>query len=167
MSIGKNIKSLRESRGLTQDELGKIIGVSGKTISSWELETKTPRMGALQSLADFFQIKKSDIIEDDTNNIEADLYKTLSELCSQSKNVDVDTQKLLDNYSRLNASGRIEAQKRVSELTEIERYRQEEKSSIRIAARGNNNLQLTKEQIEELNKLPERIKDTKKDKNLY
>ena len=37
MSIGKNIKSLRESRGLTQDELGKIIGVSGKTVSSWEL----------------------------------------------------------------------------------------------------------------------------------
>lgn len=42
MSIGRNIKSLRESKGLTQDELGKIIGVSGKTVSSWELETKTP-----------------------------------------------------------------------------------------------------------------------------
>lgn len=69
MSIGKNIKSLRESKGLTQDELGKIIGVSGKTVSSWELETKTPRMGTMQRLADFFKIKKSDIIEDDNIDI--------------------------------------------------------------------------------------------------
>lgn len=70
MSIGKNIKSLRESKGLTQDELGKIIGVSGKTVSSWELETKTPRMGTMQRLADFFKVKKSDIIEDDNDNID-------------------------------------------------------------------------------------------------
>ncbi len=69
MSIGKNIKFLRESKGLTQEELGKIIGVSGKTVSSWELETKTPRMGAMQRLSDFFQVKKSDIIEDDNDNI--------------------------------------------------------------------------------------------------
>lgn len=77
MSIGKNIKSLRESRGLTQDELGKIIGVSGKTVSSWELETKTPRMGAMQNLADFFQVKKSDIIEDDTDNIDVFSYDNI------------------------------------------------------------------------------------------
>lgn len=70
MSIGRNIKSLRESKGLTQDELGKIIGVSGKTVSSWELETKTPRMGTMQRLADFFKVKKSDIIEDDNDNID-------------------------------------------------------------------------------------------------
>ena len=69
MSIGKNIKCLRESKGLTQEELGKIIGVSGKTVSSWELETKTPRMGAMQKISDFFQVKKSDIIEDDNDNI--------------------------------------------------------------------------------------------------
>lgn len=77
MSIGKNIKSLRESKGLTQDELGKIIGVSGKTVSSWELETKTPRMGAMQNLADFFQVKKSDIIEDDTDNIDVFSYDNI------------------------------------------------------------------------------------------
>lgn len=83
MSIGKNIKSLRESRGLTQDELGKIIGVSGKTVSSWELETKTPRMGAMQNLADFFQVKKSDIIEDDTDNVDIFSYENILPIKTQ------------------------------------------------------------------------------------
>ena len=78
MSIGKNIKILRESKGLTQDELGKKIGVSGKTVSSWELETKTPRMGAIQRLADFFDVTKSEIIEDDDDSI--DIYSSDTQL---------------------------------------------------------------------------------------
>lgn len=127
MSIGKNIKSLRESRGLTQDELGKIIGVSGKTVSSWELETKTPRMGALQSLADFFQIKKSDIIEDDTNNIEADLYKTLSELCSQKgitayrmcKDVGIQPSIMTDLKKGRRSSVKVETAQRIADYFEV------------------------------------------------
>ena len=36
MSIGKNIRSLRESRGLSQIQLGKIAGVTDKAVSTWE-----------------------------------------------------------------------------------------------------------------------------------
>lgn len=64
MSIGENIKSLRESHGLTQVQLAEIAGVTDKAVSTWENDTKTPRMGALQKIADYFGIAKSDIIED-------------------------------------------------------------------------------------------------------
>lgn len=64
MSIGKNIKRLREQHNLSQEELAEIAGVTDKAVSTWENETKTPRMGAIQKIADHFGILKSDIIED-------------------------------------------------------------------------------------------------------
>ena len=42
MSIGKNIRSLRESRGLSQIQLGKIAGVTDKAVSTWERDEKVP-----------------------------------------------------------------------------------------------------------------------------
>ena len=65
MSIGSNIKAIRESHGLTQEELGKIAGVTDKAVSTWENEIKTPRMGAIQKIADYFGVPKSKIIDDE------------------------------------------------------------------------------------------------------
>ena len=65
MSIGRNIRFLRESRGLNQTQLGDIAGVSDKAVSTWELDIKTPRMGAIQKIANYFGLTKSDIIEGD------------------------------------------------------------------------------------------------------
>lgn len=64
MGISENIKILRERYGLSQKELGQIAGVSDKAVSTWEQGLKEPRMGAIQKLADYFGIRKSDIIED-------------------------------------------------------------------------------------------------------
>lgn len=65
MGIGENIKFLREKNQLTQDELAKIIGVTDKAISFWEIGKYKPRMGSIQKIADYFGIQKSNIIEDD------------------------------------------------------------------------------------------------------
>lgn len=65
MSTGENIRRLREEHHLSQAELGKIAGVSDKAVSTWESDKKMPRMGAVQKLADYFGLQKSNIIEDD------------------------------------------------------------------------------------------------------
>ena len=64
-TIGDNIKHLRESHGMTQAELGQIAGVTDKAVSTWEADLKVPRMGAVQKMADYFQIPKSVILEGD------------------------------------------------------------------------------------------------------
>lgn len=64
MSIGENIKKLRMKYDLTQAEIGKIAGVSDKAVSTWENGTAEPRMGAIQKLADYFHIKKSELIDE-------------------------------------------------------------------------------------------------------
>ncbi|MDO5378767.1 MAG: XRE family transcriptional regulator [Clostridia bacterium] len=66
MSIGQNIKRLRESHGMSQLQIAEIAGVTDKAVSTWENDVKIPRMGAIQRLADYFGITKSDIIEDET-----------------------------------------------------------------------------------------------------
>ncbi len=84
MSIGSNIKAIREAHGLTQEELGKIAGVTDKAVSTWENGTKTPRMGAIQKIADYFGMQKSEIIDDnltsDSINEDAELTEYLEEL---------------------------------------------------------------------------------------
>lgn len=50
--------------GLSQSELGKIAGVSDKAVSTWELGLKTPRMGAVEKMANHFGITKSAIVDD-------------------------------------------------------------------------------------------------------
>jgi transcriptional regulator with XRE-family HTH domain len=38
-SMGDRIRTLRKSRDLSQEDMGKIVGVSGATISQWESGT--------------------------------------------------------------------------------------------------------------------------------
>lgn len=64
MGIRENILSIRKDNGLTQEQLAKIAGVSRGAVSQWEGGFSEPRMGAIQRMADYFGIKKSDIIED-------------------------------------------------------------------------------------------------------
>jgi len=64
MGISENVKLLRERHNLSQTELGKIAGVSAKAVSTWELGIKEPRMGAIQKIAAYFHLEKSNLIED-------------------------------------------------------------------------------------------------------
>ena len=94
MSIGDNIKALRERFGLTQTQLGEIAGVSDKAVSTWENGANVPRMGAIQKMADYFQIPKSEIIEDkeekpadqydELDNILADLLEKIPTKLSEA-----------------------------------------------------------------------------------
>lgn len=50
------IKELREERGLSQAELGKMLGFGQRTISHWENGTAQPQLEALIALSMFFDV---------------------------------------------------------------------------------------------------------------
>lgn len=52
--------------------MAKIAGVTDKAISTWESGTRIPRMGAIQKMADYFGLQKSDIIEDNSRILSGD-----------------------------------------------------------------------------------------------
>lgn len=43
MSLGERIRDAREAAGLTQHELAAAVGVTGRTVSSWERDAVAPR----------------------------------------------------------------------------------------------------------------------------
>lgn len=65
MTIGENIKRIREANNLTQKEFGKIADVSSMAVSQWENDRAVPRMGAVQAISDYFGIPKGEIIDDE------------------------------------------------------------------------------------------------------
>lgn len=62
MTIGKRIKHLREKKGYTQAEFGKLLGLSDKAVSTWENDTKTPRMSTLHKMAEIFCVSTSYLV---------------------------------------------------------------------------------------------------------
>lgn len=56
MDIGKQIKTLRLAKGVTQEELAEYLGVSFQAVSKWETETSTPDIALLPNIAVFFGI---------------------------------------------------------------------------------------------------------------
>ncbi len=56
MNIAANIARLRRQRGMTQEALAEVIGVSPQTISKWENSTTWPDVALLPVIADVFGV---------------------------------------------------------------------------------------------------------------
>ena len=55
VAIGKKIQELRKASRITQEELGKAVGVSTQAVSKWECGG-TPDIELLETIADYFQV---------------------------------------------------------------------------------------------------------------
>ena len=62
--FAKNLKRLMDISGKNQMDLMNDLNLSSSTGSSWCTGQKFPRMGKIQMLADYFNVMKSDLIED-------------------------------------------------------------------------------------------------------
>ncbi len=60
--VGKFITELRKEQGLTQEQLGKKIGVTNKTISRWETGTYLPPADALLVLSELYGVSINEIL---------------------------------------------------------------------------------------------------------
>lgn len=128
MGIGENIKRIRIQKNMTQKELGKKLGnISQQQIGQWENGNKKPKIETIQKIATALEVSLSDIMGIEEFN---KLIETKSRIKRQIDNGTITTlpSSLLDNYSKLNDTGKQEAEKRVQELTEIPRYTQKEKN---------------------------------------
>lgn len=67
MTIAENIKRIRAAAGMTQEEFGRLAGVSSMAVSQWENGRAVPRMRAVEKIASALRIARSEIIEDDAS----------------------------------------------------------------------------------------------------
>lgn len=62
MTIGKNVKRLRQNKGITQEQLGEMLGISSQAVSKWENGSALPDITVLPKLADYFGISIDELM---------------------------------------------------------------------------------------------------------
>lgn len=54
--IGKKLKQLRKSKGMTQEQVAEKVDITRSTISNYEIGRRTPHLKDLSALADVFGV---------------------------------------------------------------------------------------------------------------
>lgn len=58
----KLLRSLRKSRGLTQDEVASTIGVSRQALSNYERGLREPALKCLITMANMYQVSLDELV---------------------------------------------------------------------------------------------------------
>jgi transcriptional regulator with XRE-family HTH domain len=63
--FGEKLKVLRQQRGLTMKQLGKLLEVSDSYVSKMETGDKTPNVAMVLRVADLFEVTTDVLIRDE------------------------------------------------------------------------------------------------------
>lgn len=77
--IGENLKKLRKEKGVTQEQLSEILGVSCQSVSRWELGTCYPDLELLPIISNYFGVSIDNLLSNDDAAIEADRQTFIEE----------------------------------------------------------------------------------------
>ena len=110
--IGVRIREYREKSNLSQKEFAKLIGVSNSRVSNWEQGINRPDLDILSKICIVLSVSADDLLNIEHNH--------------DGKAEQV----LLGNFNNLNDNGQYEANKRVEELTYIDKYKRRRKYCV-------------------------------------
>ncbi len=89
--LSENLKTLRKTKGITQEELAIRLNVVRQTISKWEKGLSVPDADTLIKLADYFEVSVSELLgskvetEVDSNIIAEQLSRINEQLAIKNK----------------------------------------------------------------------------------
>lgn len=88
-SFGNFISALRERRGLSQYQLGALVGVSDKAVSKWENGVSKPRIGMIRKLSEVLDISVDELLTCEYatfNELRKDLFTMKKEIIRIANN---------------------------------------------------------------------------------
>lgn len=71
MNIGRKIQLLRKQKGLSQEGLAEIIGVSRQAVSKWEAGQSMPDLDKVVAICDYFDVSTDYILRDAEHTAES------------------------------------------------------------------------------------------------
>ena len=77
--LNENIKAIRQSKGLSQQELAVKVNVVRQTVSKWEQGLSVPDSDLLIALSEALETPVSTLLGETVTEVEADQVKALSE----------------------------------------------------------------------------------------
>lgn len=77
--IGVFLKQLRNEKGITQEQLAEILGVSGRTVSRWETGNNLPDLSILVQISEYYDVEIKEILngERKSEDMDKELKETL------------------------------------------------------------------------------------------
>lgn len=124
-SVASRLKKAMELRGITQAELVKRTGIGKSSISTYLSGEYIPKQKNTYKLAKALNVNEAWLLGQDVEIERKDNMKALTDK----------EFKLLNTFNYLNDTGKTEAQKRIEELTLIDRY---SNKMLNAAARSGN-----------------------------
>lgn len=79
LRIGENIKRLRKSKELTQEQLAELLNISSAAVSKWESCDTYPDITMIFPLAHLFEVSVDELMGYDAARTEAEIEEILSE----------------------------------------------------------------------------------------
>lgn len=71
--IGLFLKTLRNEKGITQEQLAEHFHVSSRTVSRWETGTNMPDISLITEIADFYDVDVRELIEGERKNMNEEI----------------------------------------------------------------------------------------------
>jgi transcriptional regulator with XRE-family HTH domain len=69
MSIGKNLKIIRNRNNISQQEIADFLGVDRKTYVSWEADTADIKSSYIPKLAEYLHVEIGDLFKEKKSDI--------------------------------------------------------------------------------------------------
>lgn len=91
--FGSRLKDLRNERKLTQDDLGKLLNVSGKTIGTWERDSRQPNIESINKLAAIFGVT-TDYLLGNSDEKKSQKYYELSD--KEKNDIAIQAERLME-----------------------------------------------------------------------
>ena len=62
MYLAQNLRYLREQKGITQNEMANVFGISQSTVGNWEQNHRKPEIEMLVRLAEYFEVTLDNLV---------------------------------------------------------------------------------------------------------
>ena len=83
--LREKIKSYRESKNMTQNEIADILGVKSATVSKYESGTLEPNIESLKKLAEIFEVSVDELLNDEQDRFDISKINVLNILREQKE----------------------------------------------------------------------------------
>lgn len=86
MSIGDNIKRIREAKGISQYKLAQMLNISQQSVDQWERSLTNPRKSNIDKISSILNVSVNELFGDADTNITAQRLRELREAKGLSQN---------------------------------------------------------------------------------
>lgn len=67
MTLGEKLKACRSSKGISQEKVAELVGVSRQAVTKWENDQTTPSSDNLMALASIYGVSLDELVSEKQN----------------------------------------------------------------------------------------------------